>query len=73
MPAVAASVRTLVVSWKDAAEIKELVCKLAFVIPLSIEIYLAGALPFSTTTLFAASNSSLSTVSPEINSVSPSN
>ena len=33
LPNVAASVNTFVVSWKDAAEINELVCKLALVIP----------------------------------------
>ena len=32
-PFIEASVRTLVVSWKEAAEINEFVCKEAFVIP----------------------------------------
>ena len=32
-PLIDASVNTRVVSWKEAAEIKELVCKDAFVIP----------------------------------------
>ena len=32
-PLIEASVKTLVVSWKDAAEINEFVCKEAFVIP----------------------------------------
>ena len=33
LPETAASVRTRVVSWKDAADIKDLVCRDAFVIP----------------------------------------
>ena len=33
LPLIAASVKTLVVSWKDAAEMKEFVCKEALVIP----------------------------------------
>ena len=35
LPFIAASVRTLVVSWKEAAEINEFVCKEAFVMPNS--------------------------------------
>ena len=34
-----ASVNTLVVSWNEAAEINELVCRLAFVIPKIIILY----------------------------------
>ena len=33
LPLIEASVRTLVVSWNEAAEMKELVCRDAFVIP----------------------------------------
>ena len=33
LPFIEASVKTLVVSWKEAAEINELVCKEALVIP----------------------------------------
>ncbi|MNV28327.1 hypothetical protein D3C71_1195150 [compost metagenome] len=33
LPAIAASVRTLVVSWKDAAEMKDGVCSEALVMP----------------------------------------
>ena len=36
LPLIAASVRTLVVSWKDAAERKESVASEAFVIPISV-------------------------------------
>lgn len=36
LPATAASVRTRVVSWKDAAEINDLVCSEALVIPSRI-------------------------------------
>ncbi len=35
LPETAASVRTRVVSWKEAAEMKELVCRLALVMPCS--------------------------------------
>ena len=41
-PFIAASVKTLVVSWKDAAEINEFVCKDAFVIPSKILSPVAG-------------------------------
>jgi hypothetical protein len=39
---IAASVNTLVVSWKDAAEIKLLVCREALVIPCRIGFPVAG-------------------------------
>ena len=42
MPLIAASVRTLVVSWKDAADRKELVARDALVIPSSTCLPSAG-------------------------------
>ena len=39
LPLMAASVRTLVVSWKDAAERKDSVAREAFVIPMSTGIH----------------------------------
>src|SRR6187401_1139407 len=58
---VAASVRTRVVSWNEAAEIKLSVSNEAFVIPSSTGTASAGLPPFSTTFLFSPSKSSLST------------
>ena len=52
LPKVAASVNTLVVSWNDAAEIKELVCKLAFVIPNNTGSYNTSFLPSLLSNLF---------------------
>ena len=42
LPFIDASVRTLVVSWNDAAEINEFVCKEALVIPNRIRSNKAG-------------------------------
>ena len=42
LPFTAASLRTLVVSWNDAAEINDLVCNDALVIPCSIGVAVAG-------------------------------
>jgi len=52
LPLIAASVRTLVVSWKEAAEIKDLVCKEAFVIPNNTGSTFAGDFPSETNFLF---------------------
>ena len=41
-PLTAASFRTLVVSWKEAAEINDLVCNEARVIPCNIGVAVAG-------------------------------
>jgi hypothetical protein len=63
-PLIAASVRTLVVSWNEAAEINEFVCKEALVIPNKIlspvAIFLVSFFNFS----LVSSRSSLSTTSP---------
>ena len=48
LPLTAASVRTRVVSWKDAAEMKERVCRLALVMPSSTGWPVAGFLPSAT-------------------------
>ena len=45
LPETAASVNTLVVSWKDAAEIKLSVCKLALVMPSKTDTPFAGSSP----------------------------
>ena len=47
LPVTAASVNTLVVSWKDAADINESVANDAFVIPSNTLSYSAGFFPFS--------------------------
>ena len=52
LPLIAASVRTLVVSWNEAAEINDLVCNEAFVIPSNTGSTFAGALPSETNFLF---------------------
>jgi len=51
-PRVAALVRTLVVSWKDAAEIKLSVSREAFVIPSKMGSASAGLPPFSAISSF---------------------
>src|SRR5581483_7995514 len=61
LPNVAASVRTRVVSWNEAAEMKLSVSSDAFVIPSKTGTASAGLPPFSTTFLFSSSKSSLST------------
>ena len=45
LPFIAASVRTLVVSWNDAADINEFVCKEALVIPNNTLSASAGFFP----------------------------
>ena len=63
-PDTAASVSTRVVSWKDAAEMNDLVCKDALVIPSSTGSALAG-FSFSEISLaFSCSYSCLSICSP---------
>jgi hypothetical protein len=60
-----------VVSWNEAAEKNERVCKLALVIPSSTGVPVAGFLPSSLALALTWSNSILSTCSPGIMSVSP--
>ena len=64
LPLIAASVRTLVVSWNDAAEINELVCSDALVIPNKILSAMAGFFPSFFKFSFIMSKSILSIVSP---------
>ena len=59
LPLMAASVRTLVVSWKDAADRKELVAREAFVIPSRMCSASAGLPPSATTASLASSISTL--------------
>ena len=70
-PAIAASVSTRVVSWKEAADSHESVASDAFVIPSSCGRALAGWPPFSTVSRFAVSNRRRSIRSPGRKSVSP--
>ena len=71
MPLIAASVRTLVVSWKEAAERKESVASDAFVIPRRTLVPFAGSLPSASSASFVFSNVSQSTRLPGRKSVSP--
>ena len=71
LPFIAASVSTLVVSWKLAALKNESVAKEAFVIPSKIGFATAGKPPASITLVFALSKTFISTNSPGKNSVSP--
>src|SRR5881394_89218 len=70
-PRIAASVNTLVVSWKEAAEINDCVVRLAFVMPRSSGSRVEGLPPFFTARSLISLNTSLSTFSPSRNSVSP--
>ena len=70
-PLTAASVSTRVVSWNDAAEIKDRVCSDALVMPSSTGCPLAGFLPSSFARALISSSSILSICSPWIKSVSP--
>ena len=63
-PLIAASVRTLVVSWNDAAEINDSVCKDALVIPIKTLSPVAGVLPSDFNFSLILSNLILSTISP---------
>ena len=57
LPVTAASVRTLVVSWKDAADMNESVAKDALVIPSKTLSNSAGLLPLATALAFSSFNS----------------
>ncbi|MNH35291.1 hypothetical protein D3C79_959640 [compost metagenome] len=57
LPLIAASVKTRVVSWKDAADRKESVSRDALVIPSSTGLATAGSLPARIASLLAASYS----------------
>src|SRR2546425_829714 len=70
-PRIAASVRTRVVSWNDAAEMNDCVVRLDLVMPSSNGSLVAGFPPFFTARSFTSRNVSLSTFSPSRNSVSP--
>ena len=70
-PLIAASVRTLVVSWNDAAERNDSVAREAFVIPRRTLEPLAGSLPSASSLSFVFSKSSQSTRLPGRKSESP--
>ena len=70
-PVTAASVKTRVVSWKDAAEINDSVAKEAFVIPSNNLLNFAGVLPSAKSFLLTLTTSENSTWSPIIKSESP--
>jgi len=71
LPFTAASVRTLVVSWNDAADKKLSVASDAFVIPSSTLLHVAGLPPAATTLSFSSSKSCTSTKEPANIDVSP--
>jgi len=71
LPEIDASVRTRVVSWKEAAEMNESVDSEAFVIPRSSGRPRAGAPPEASTRSFSSTNRNRSTCSSTMNSVSP--
>ena len=54
LPLIAASVRTLVVSWNDAADKKLSVARAALVIPKSVLATIAGLPPLERTSLFSS-------------------
>ena len=60
----AASVKTLVVSWNEAAEINDSVCNEALVIPIKTRSPTAGVLPSATSFSLVLSNFILSITSP---------
>ena len=70
-PFIEASVNTRVVSWKEAADINELVCKEAFVIPNKILSKIAGFFLSSLILSFITLMSSKSITSPDSKSESP--
>ena len=53
LPMIEASVSTRVVSWKDAAEMKERVCSEALVMPSSTGFPAAGRMPSAISLLFS--------------------
>ena len=71
LPLIAASVRTFVVSWKDAADKKEFVAREALVIPSNTCLPSAGSFPSSTSFSLVSSKSSASTNTPGSISESP--
>ena len=71
LPLIAASVRTFVVSWKDAADRKEFVARDALVIPSITCLPSAGCLPSASSFSLTSSTSRTSTSVPGRNSVSP--
>ena len=71
LPLIAASVRTLVVSWKEAAEMKLSVERLALVMPRRSGSATAGCPPSASTRSFSSSKRHFSTWSPIRKSVSP--
>ena len=71
LPSIAASVRTRVVSWNDAADSHDSVASDAFVIPMSSGRPSAGRLPSATSRLFTFANSRASAFWPGRNSESP--
>ncbi len=71
LPLTAASVSTRVVSWNEAAEMNDFVCRLALVMPSSTGTAEAGFLPSSFAPMLMWSNSMRSIWSPWIRSVSP--
>ncbi|EAZ94012.1 hypothetical protein CY0110_19492 [Crocosphaera chwakensis CCY0110] len=71
LPSIAASVKTRVVSWKEAALIKLSVFKEALVIPNKTGVYLAGAPPVIAIASFTCSICRNSTNSPGSMVVSP--
>ena len=71
LPLIAASVKTLVVSWKDAAERNESLSRAAFVIPRINGLATAGCFPASNTSLLAFVNSTIEILLPGIKEVSP--
>src|SRR3989454_626102 len=70
-PRIAASVRTRVVSWNDAAEMNDCVVRLALVIPRSRCSEVAGLSPFLITRSLTSRNTFLSPFSPSRKLVSP--
>ena len=71
IPLIAPSVRTLVVSWKDAAARKLSVLSDVRVIPSSSGVARAGSPPSASTFPLMSSNTNRSTGSPGSSSVSP--
>ena len=71
LPLIAASVRTFVVSWKDAADRNEFVARDAFVIPSNTWEPTACSLPSSSSFSFSSRKSRESTMLPGRRSESP--
>ena len=71
LPLIAASVRTRVVSWNDAADKKESVANAALVIPNNVRLPVAFSRPFNVKRRFSSSNVLISIMSPGSISASP--